>query len=90
MGGTMIFVSAWDRLFRRGNKDEWTEGSWRWHESEQMAIEFEVGTLDDVWFDYVLVNERGEKELSASIPHFAPLWIDNSDIHSTVIVSEED
>jgi hypothetical protein len=88
MGGTMVFVSAWDRLFRRGNKSEWIEGSWRWHESEQMAIEFEVGTLEDIWFDYVLVNERTEKELNMAIPHFAPIWIDNSDIDANVTVGE--
>jgi hypothetical protein len=90
MNGTMVFVSAWDRLFRNGNKDEWVEGSWRWHESEQMAIEFEVGVLDDIWFDYVLVNDGSAQRLAKSVPHYAPVWIDNSDIHSTVIMSEGD
>jgi hypothetical protein len=53
-----------------------------------MAIEFEVGTLEDIWFDYVLVNERTEKELNMAIPHFAPIWIDNSDIDANVTVGE--
>lgn len=88
MGGTLIFVSAWERLFRRGNKDEWLEGSWRWHESEQLAIEFEVGVSDDVWFDYVLVNEQTDAHLAKSIPHYASLWIDNSDIDSIITTKE--
>lgn len=88
MGGTLIFVSAWERLFRKGNKDEWLEGSWRWHESEQLAIEFEVGVSDDVWFDYVLVNEQTDAHLAKSIPHYASLWIDNSDIDSIITTKE--
>ena len=88
LNGTLVFVSAWDRLFRRGNKEEWEEGSWRWHESEKMAVEFEVGVSEDTWFDYVLVNEKTDKNLRDSIPHYASLWVDNSDIDSLVTTKE--
>jgi hypothetical protein len=87
LNGTIVFVSAWDRLFRRGDKKEWDKESWRWHESEQLAIEFETGIAEDRWFDFVLVNDRKETDLVKSVPHYAPLWLDVSDVEPRMILS---
>lgn len=68
IGGTTIFVDGAKRLTD-------VTASWRLHESEEMAMQYTFGDMEDC-FDYYITNNAPEVVFNAFVQDITPLWLD--------------
>jgi nucleoside-triphosphatase THEP1 len=63
---TLIFISTGERSL--------TEGDWREHESEALAISVDNGSDDGDLFHYIIYNDKTQDEYVDKIKEMASIW----------------